>query len=67
MIPREIAPGVVVLISEADAWREFLLGISMSKPLSSSESDSIVVHPGNDSLSLVADLSIHEENCPDKQ
>ncbi|HNT27495.1 MAG TPA: hypothetical protein PKH10_04860 [bacterium] len=66
MIPREVAPGVIILISEEDAWREFLFGIPAPNPLSS-KSGHIVVKPGDNALSLVPDLAVPKEAfCQEK-
>ncbi len=56
MIARELSPGVVVFVTEDDAWRELLLG---EQPQLPSDDDVIWVGPENQKLSLVDELAIH--------
>ncbi|MBM4398033.1 MAG: hypothetical protein FJ087_20395 [Deltaproteobacteria bacterium] len=62
MIPREIRPGVVVLVSEEEAWAELLTG---ARPRVEESRTRIVVKPGDDALCLVEDRGVTDEPPPD--
>jgi len=55
MIPREIKPGVLILVSEEDVWEELLTGRKVDFETSVAP---FVVRPGSDALCIVDDLSV---------
>jgi hypothetical protein len=55
MIPRQLAPGLVVYVTEEEAWRELLLG---ERPHLPSSSEPLWVSPSNTKLSLVKELAL---------
>jgi hypothetical protein len=60
MIPREIRPGVFILVSEQEAWDELMTG---RRPCVQESSRSVVIEPGSDVLCLVEDQSVRGEDC----
>jgi hypothetical protein len=57
MIARQIAPGIVVYVSEDDVWRELLLGERPRVPTSPG-ADRLWVMPDNQKLSLVEEMAV---------
>jgi hypothetical protein len=55
MIARQVEPGLIVYVSEDDAWRELLFG---ARPTVPSTNERVWVSSDNERLSLVEELAL---------
>lgn len=61
MIPRELRPGVLVLVDEDTVWRELLAQVRPQATEQASEPLSDAAYPGSNSLCTVRDLAVRED------